>query len=309
MKNLSSKDHFEAVYLKHRDFYKINELPPERRDVSHLECDHMFTVKVQARKFFDKHSTLLKKIGMEFEDILCISRVHLYKYLVLFSLKNNPEKLAEFVKKYKERHGETSYPTINDITKKDISNFMCYLPQKLSDLLRFCNVKLPSITGEKQMKVVFELPNNIDNSVSDMFILENYKKIGARRLYLKEIAALKRNGADLTIGHIVHNGKIYRSILFKEYRAIQDVGLENKHLDDIDGRVANIYTPFTSDYETLLESKDAEEKSFKIDEMVASYKKMDKKSKAAYLNETIRVAENAKNAEVVRLAKTLLQSL
>lgn len=308
MKKLSSKDHFEAVYLKHHDFYRINELPAERRDVAHLEADHAQTVKVYSKKFFDKHSTMLKEIGMELEDIHCISRVHLYKYLVLFSLKNNPEKMAEFVKNYKEKHGETAYPTMKDITKKDASNFMSYLPQKLSDLLRLCNMKLKSITGEKQIKAVFELPETIDESVSDMFIWENHKEIGARKLYLKEVAVLRQSGARLTLGHFTHNGKLYRSILMRDNRALQDVGIEES-LEEIDGRVAKFHTPFTSDYESLVESRDAEDNELKIEKMLTLYRRMDKPAKVEYLKQTLVTAKHNNNLHAIRLAETLLQSL
>jgi hypothetical protein len=308
-KRLSSKDHFEAVYLKHNDFYRINELPAERRDVAHLEAEHAQTIRVYSKRFFDKHSTMLKEIGMELEDIICISRIHLYKYLTLFSLKNNPEKLAEFVKKYQERHGKNAYPSMQDITKKDVSNFMSYLPQKLSDLLRLCNMKLSYITGERQIKAVFELPESIDESVTDMFIWENYQEIGARKLRLKEITELKRSGANLSSNHFIHNGKVYRSILIRDKRALQDVNLEDDQIDDIDKKSYKCYTPFTADYESLVEMKNYEEKTDKINKLVLIYKKMSKESKIKYLNKKISKAKKVNDFKTIRIAEELLRLL
>jgi hypothetical protein len=156
---------------------------------------------------------------------------------------------------------------------------------------------------------VFELPESIDESVTDMFIWENYQEIGARKLQLKEVAELRRSGANLASNHFVHNGKIYRSILIRDKRAIQDVNIDDDQIDEIDKKVFKFNTPFTSDYESLVEMKNNEEKNDKISKLVLIYKKMSKESKIKYLNKKISKAKKSNDFKTVHIAEALLRSL
>lgn len=206
-----SKD-FEKIYLRYLDFDKINNLPKERTNVEHLMGDHYITLKTIPGQFYCTHKSLLSAIGFQYEDILSICRVHLYKYLVLFSIKNNPDKAKDFIKAYRRTHGPNSYPTETDFTKKDASIFISYLKQKLSDLLACCEARIKNITGKDNVKMVFELPHFVDKFITDVEIYQNPEAYGARKLSKKEVLELKKNGANLSLGHFIFNDRTYRSI-------------------------------------------------------------------------------------------------
>lgn len=138
-KRIHCKNEFELCYLRHQYFRKVNYNPTFRDMEPYMKIG----ASLAANTFFT-YRPLFLVVGLEKEDVVNITNVHLVSFLGLFSLEKMPKKYEEFVGTFKKFHGK---PQKEDVLSKNRANFTLFLKQRMEDLVRICRQKAKNVKG------------------------------------------------------------------------------------------------------------------------------------------------------------------
>ncbi len=98
-----------------------------------------------SKNTFYVYKNLFLLVGLDLEDVVNISKIHLISFLGLFALERNQVKLADFKRNF--RSFNSIKCTKEDILNKNKANFTCFLKQRLEDVVRVCRQKAKNIKG------------------------------------------------------------------------------------------------------------------------------------------------------------------
>ena len=122
---------------------------------------------------FYVYKNLFLLVGLDLEDLVNISQIHLVSFLGLFALERNPKKMSEFKKLFKKRNKVRC--SKEDLLNKNKANFTCFLKQRLEDVVRVCRQKAKNIKGMSAEEfLVFRGSKKPPKDIEDL--LENYEK-------------------------------------------------------------------------------------------------------------------------------------
>jgi hypothetical protein len=212
-KNLSAKDSFELIYLRHDYFRKVKNPAPGRLE----EFEEI--VKNMSKLFFAKNQTSVKMIGMELEDIQNIFRVFVVSFIGMSGLYENPDRMEAFNRSHKAKNGEGSILSKDDIFKKERYDLARFLRQRMSDFLVKIteSKKSTGITGYVHKKIYLMSSEKKQNFSNDILFM-SYKKLGYKKInkktYLKAVLEnspnckndfITKKGAHFKIVHIDDN--------------------------------------------------------------------------------------------------------
>jgi hypothetical protein len=183
-KRISHKENFELCYLRHQYVKKVKHKP------THEETKpYSWIVRNLCEKNYDVYKNLFLLIGLDMDDLLNASNVHLYSFLGLFALERNPKKLREFKKNFKNRNSIVCTP--NDILDKNKANFTCFLKQRMEDMVRICRQKARNIKGiQSDQFVVFVGDKLPPKDIEDL--LSGHLKHGFHPVGLHVFSSLKK---------------------------------------------------------------------------------------------------------------------
>lgn len=165
---------FELIYMRHHYFKKSKNPEPERL----MEFEEM--ICNMSSKFFFKYQNFFNQMGFEFEDIKNISRVHAVSFISLSGLKENPEKMKDFIKMHKKKYGKNSMPNSKDIFKKECYNLSCFLKQRYQELIRFSKSKIKNIRGTVDVKKFFI--GDPKKNPTDLELIEDCERHGYKKI-------------------------------------------------------------------------------------------------------------------------------
>lgn len=179
-RKIHSKDEFELCYLRHQYLRRV-EYNPTAADME----PYMKIVSIQAKKTFTTYLNLFKLVGLDYDDMVNIGRVHLVSFLGLFSLDKTPEKYREFVEIHLKK--TNSEPTTEVIDNKNRANLTLFMKQRMEDVVRVCRQKARNIKGMATDEFyVFYGPKRPPRNVRKL--LEDHEKYGFKKM---DIAAFK----------------------------------------------------------------------------------------------------------------------
>ena len=135
---------FEKSCLMERYFKRINKDYLLSMDKKVFDS-YKDIVSQESRKTYAKFKNTFKNVGLELDDLENISRVYLVGYLGLYSLDNNPSAMAKFVDSFQRKNKTDNLPPKEIVLKKDRSNFISNLKQKLPMLADICRSKSTNI--------------------------------------------------------------------------------------------------------------------------------------------------------------------
>jgi hypothetical protein len=133
-KRINTKDHFELRYLRWDHLVRA-ENP---KDEGIFE-ENRKTVEVYANRYYMKYEELLRLNSLDADDLKNIIRCFIVSYNGLWSFSANPEKLEKFKAQFVKQEGVEPSPSI--IYKKNNSNMMSYIEQKLDDMVNVFRIK------------------------------------------------------------------------------------------------------------------------------------------------------------------------
>lgn len=176
-KKLSYKDDFELLYLRHEYIKRCKTL-----DGKFVE-EYAPIVNTTARIMYEKLYPNYSKVGFDQEDIVSITNVYMLGFMGLYSLRFNKKKREEYIKDFKKAKGRT--PTEREIYNKDKNNMINFLRQRLQHCSTLCARKARNITVGIDRRGFYAHTKD-SKSASNESILENYKKLGYRKVTRKE---------------------------------------------------------------------------------------------------------------------------
>lgn len=182
-KKVDYNDDFELVILRWKYFLKSPNPTNER-----LEQFRPLIEKV-SKETYNKFRHVFGIIGFELEDVINISRCHAVNYMGIFSIEENSEQLEKFVKTYKRKNGENTYPTEKDIRNKNMYNFSKFLVQRLEEVGKIVFTKNRSIRGTGEVFKIYESKNPI--MCEDEALIDNCEKYNFKEMTKKRYKELK----------------------------------------------------------------------------------------------------------------------
>jgi hypothetical protein len=291
-KRISHRDEFELSYLRWRYLLRTENPAAEV-----LEKYKKAAYK-SAKESYRDHENIYKASGMEPEDVCNIALVHLVSYLGIYSLQYVKEVNAKFSESFAVTVGRE--PTLAEVAKEDLSNMICFISQRMNDLIRICKQKNRNITGELSATGLFRLvgkeKQGADLNVYFAPASYGYKKVGTEEY--KKVKKLMHN--NLKPGRFEVDGAVYRFVVeilspvwFSDYQDTDSLDLFNPQ----DHLVSEEYV-------------DEFRLRYRREKLLDRYQAATQKSKARMLNRVISILEKRGGypKEVV-LAKQLLDRL
>ena len=294
-KRINTKDNFELRYLRWDYFVKTSNPKDEK-----IFDKNKATIDNYSRKFMNKHEELISLNSLDIDDLKNIIRCYIVSFDGLWSFTAKPDKLEEFKQKCLKECGYL--PTQEMIDKKNNSNMMSFIDQKLQDMMNVFRIKNRNQVGfysNDFYKIRCDAdPAKMNLSSYD----ENPIKCGWIKITPKEYLALKgvllqvKNNQSYKIGLWV-----YKSFLCGG-RVLQ-IGnkgeLESGEHDDghswngsLNGNPLDYYASNQDDPLVIMERKEKErEMSFSDD-----FDQRNNEEKELLLNKAIRLARR-KNLE------------
>lgn len=246
-----------------------------------------------AKESYNQHYDTFKSSGMEIDDVCNIALVHLVSYLGSYSIQHTEEP----TKKFKEAHPDMSE---QDVAKKDLSNLIHFVSQRMKDLVRVCRQKNQHVLGEKTIAVLFQL---VDTEVMcpDMDLLKSPFKYGYRRVSAKDYKALREKMSEpMKAGRFVFGGVTYRFV----YMSMQPIWLsEYENSDDM--AMFNPQPEISSQ-----DSPNAARVRWRKERLLVRYEKADRKNKVRMLHRAISfLGKKGGFEEEIALARKMLNML
>jgi hypothetical protein len=220
---ISSKEHFELVYMRHMYFRKSTNPEPGRLEKFEEMLQNI------ANKIYMRNIQVFKTVGFEMEDLHQIARVHTVSFISMGGLYENPEKMEKFRQRHKKLKGEDSEPTEYEIFKKECYDLARFLNQRIQETAKFCKIKNTNIRGTKNQKK-FYIGDPTKNP-SDIQLFENAKYYGFKKITEKRYKELvKENKVKNKQAFLTNDNQMVRAVYIKgSFLTEQD--LENTDID------------------------------------------------------------------------------
>jgi len=303
-RKIHSKDEFELCYLRHQYIRRVKYNPT----AAEME-PYMKIVSIQAKKTFTTYLNLFKLVGLDYDDMVNIGRVHLVSFLGLYSLEKVPQKYAEFVANHLKKTNRE--PSEEVIDNKNRANLTLFMKQRMEDVVRVCRQKARNIKGMATDEFyVFYGPKRPPRNVRKL--LENHEKYGFKKMdiasfktirkrVMKDKKAKRTRPIQPTKSHEILNfaGAFYVSIPL-EHRDLTVLDFAGANLDPYD----NIHNK--SPEELMLHNLDINE----YERKKANFEAQTSKRKENIVRNFIR--KNKKNPmfkEEIVLARKFLEEL
>lgn len=181
---INSKDDFELCYLRHRYLRKAQYNPTESEMAPYSKI-----LTYVAKNTIFRHQNLFRIVGLEYEDLINVCRVHLVSYLASFSLQADLDKLKEFIKVFKNEYGKK--PNEVDLLQKNRANLTLFLKQRMEEMVRICRQKASNIQGvcaeEYYIFYGYKKPPRLHR-----LLLENHKKYEFKKMDPTHFRNLKK---------------------------------------------------------------------------------------------------------------------
>ena len=205
---------FETTYLRLSYAKNVGKkhIPKELYNI------HSQTVEIKSFKAFLSNAAMNSSMGFSKGDFKSISLWHLTSYLSSMSLLTECKSRYDFIESYQKKNGEISFPTDLDFIKKDRSNFMSFLSQRMSDLNRIIVQNAKNVYVSKTIKKLYRMSVSakIDLEDENFRLLpdEDLKKLGYHSLgSSKSLEVIKKSGSKYrTLDIFEVDGVMYRKI-------------------------------------------------------------------------------------------------
>lgn len=259
---INHKESFELCYLRHQYLKKVKYSPKKEELDNYTKIVDNFS-----RNTFYVYKNLFLLVGLDLEDVVNISQIHLISFLGLFALERDVAKLNEFKQKFKGLNSIKC--TKEDILNKNKANFTCFLKQRLEDVVRVCRQKAKNVKGLLAEEFsVFRGTKKPPSDIEDLFL--NHKKYGYNPVGTSVFKTIKKRMVSKQDGPVyLHNNVWYVC-----------VPLRKKKLELIDFACNNV-DPYSNIHnmtpEEVLEMKESSSTYEEDDSDLKSMSSYDKK--------------------------------
>ncbi len=232
MKSTFSSD-FEAIYLRHDYLRKIDS----KKINIDIYNKFLHISSITANLIYNRHKFNFNKVNFTLEDIVSIANVYLYIYLGLYSIQNNPEirakKTISFYKYMEKKY--SNYTPEKQLELMDRDLLISFLKQKLYHCSIVCSRKGRNIIiGKDHHFAIAETIASKEASMNSLPI--EYKKLGYRKVFSKELKEIKKNKQNNQQTLIDKNGHkiieiniLHTGISLEDHHQIFYAGTKNNY--------------------------------------------------------------------------------
>jgi len=208
LKKANISDSFELLYIRH-NYFKRSTNPSNERLAKFEEM-----LQNISKKIYYRNRSTFNTTGFELEDVINVARIHTVSFISISGIRENEDKMKQFVKSHKKKYGKKSYPKEQDFFLKEHYDLAKFLNQRLNEFARACESKNKNIRGTKSFEVFYKKILDIDVvEPSDHDLIRNptaygYKKIEKSEFRKmagrkgsknnKKVRAIYRRGSFLT---------------------------------------------------------------------------------------------------------------
>lgn len=220
---ISSSDHFELVYLRHRYFRKsVNPAPERLAQFEEMIC------KI-SDKIYLRNIEIFKTVGFEMDDLRNIARVHTVSFISMGGLAENPELMEKFRMQHKKKYGMDSEPDKMDIFRKEAYNLAKFLNQRVQETARFSKNKNQNIRGTKNHKRFFI--GDGKNNPDDLDLFREPETFGYKKITEAKYKELvKKNHGKGKTHFLTEDGQMVRAVYIKG-SFLTEVDIEDSYMD------------------------------------------------------------------------------
>jgi hypothetical protein len=287
-KMISTREQFELAYLRWRYFMRV-ENPPEELVKQYEKAAYMV-----ARDAYRQNQDTMLYSGLELEDVMNISLVHLVSYLGCYSLQFSDigkKKVAN--KRAKEEYSE------EEVKRKDLSNMIVFIQQRMKDLVRVFKQKNRNIMGEKHVAVLYQLID-VEIPCSDEDLLKSPHRYGYRRVPPSQYNEIKRK-----LGRYPEKGKFSVGDIKYRYVSSQTAPVwiedyENYESLSVFNQIDKV-PPQEEQFELL--------KRYRMERLLDRYEKAPKKLKIKMLKRVEKILSSKGMNKELELARRILGKL
>lgn len=171
---INHKSSFELCYLRHQYFRRAKYNPTEDQMAPYVGI-----ISKLAKNTFFVYANLFRAVGMAYEDIQNVGRVHLVSFLCLYSMESSKEKKDQYIERIVQ--SEYRIPEEKDFDQKNKANFTFFLKQRMEDLVRVCRQKVRNINGyPSEEYVVFCGKGNLPKNIFKL--MKNHEELGYKKI-------------------------------------------------------------------------------------------------------------------------------
>ena len=181
-KRLGYQDDFEMLIVRHEYISKVKD--PDPAWVKQWEP----IVNTTAMLMYNKLKPNFAKVGYELEDVVSITNCYMIGYMGLYSLERNEKNRTKIVDSYKARLKRE--PTEQELTRKERTNLISFLRQRLQHASVLCGRKARSITVGNDKRAIYAFTKD-SVPASDELIYEKGVKLGYRKVTKDELKQIK----------------------------------------------------------------------------------------------------------------------
>lgn len=205
---ISSSDHFELVYLRHRYFRRSTNPTAERL----AQFEEM--IRNISDKIYLRNIEVFKTVGFEMDDLRNIARVHTVSFISMGGLAENPDLMKKFRVQHKKKYGQDSEPDKMDIFRKEAYNLAKFLNQRVQETARFSKTKNENIRGTKNHRRFFV--GDAKNNPEDLDLFREPDLYGYRKITEAEYKDfVKNNSSNEKSRFLTKNGEMVRAVYIK----------------------------------------------------------------------------------------------
>jgi hypothetical protein len=193
-KRINYKESFELCFLRHQYIRKVTHKSTREETLKYNKI-----VNNISQNTFYVYKNLFFLVGLDLEDVVNISQVHLISFLGLFALERQPDKLQKFKDIFQSHNSLVC--TEEDLLNKNKSSFTCFLKQRMEDLIRVCRQKAKNIKGLiAEEFVVFRGKVRPPKDIEDL--LDDHEKHGYRKLGTSVFKTIKKRMSNKQEGPV-----------------------------------------------------------------------------------------------------------
>lgn len=211
-KKIHCKNDFELCYLRHQYLRRVTINPSKEDLAPFLPIIHKLS-----GKNYSVYKKLFYAVGLNFEDIVRASEVHLTSYLGLFRIEKDAKKYDQFIEKFLTKN--LFLPQENDVLDKNKADFTSFLKQRMEDMVRICRQKVRNVRGMPMQTYHFFYGPTLPEARNEA-IVADHESFGLRKIDPAILRAIRKKAKPMNPLQFFFNNTWYISIP-TSYRALE----------------------------------------------------------------------------------------
>ena len=183
-KRYTYQDDFEMLMVRHEYISKVKN--PDPQWITTWEA----IVHKTAMLMYNKLKPNFAKVGYELDDVVSITNCYMIGYMGLYSLERNEKARQKIIDSFNNRLKRD--PTDAELLRKERTNLISFLRQRLQHASTICSRKARNITVGNDKRAIYAFTKDSVKANNEL-IYEKGTKLGYRKVTKDEFKEIKLN--------------------------------------------------------------------------------------------------------------------